>query len=124
MANILLVDDNEALLQMIELMLCSAGHAVTTADDGEKAMRLVQDGAFDLVITDLIMPKKEGIETIMELRRKYPATLIIAMSGGGRIEANDYLAIASKLGVAKTLEKPFKGRELLAAVNTVLGITV
>ena len=93
---------------------------MTTAANDNEALRLVQDNVFDLVITDLIMPEKEGIETIVKMRKKIPTLKIIAMSGGGLIAPEDYLVIARKLGVAQTLAKPFSGKELLAAVASVL----
>lgn len=120
MANILLVDDNAGLLKMQAEFLRDAGHTVATAANGKEAMRVVQRGSFDLVVTDLVMPEKEGIETIIELRRKFPALKIIAMSGGGRVDAKDYLDIARKLGAARTLAKPFSGKELVEAVAQVL----
>ncbi len=120
MANILLVDDNVGLLKMQSEFLRGAGHKVTTAPDGKEALRLTQDQVFDLVVTDLVMPEKEGIETIIELRRKIPTMKIIAMSGGGRVDAKDYLMLAQKLGAAKTLAKPFSGKELVEAVASVL----
>ncbi len=120
MANLLLVDDDAAFLKLQCEFLRRAGHAVTTAANGKEAMRLVQDNVFDLVITDLVMPEKEGIETIMELRREIPALKIIAMSGGGRNTPEDYLVIARKIGAAQTLAKPFSGKELVEAVASVL----
>ena len=120
MPNILLVDDNAGLLKMQAEFLRSAGYVVTTAANGKEALRLTQEQAFDLVVTDLVMPEKEGIETIIELRRKIPAMKIIAMSGGGRGDAKDYLIVAQKLGAAKTLAKPFSGKELVEAVASVL----
>jgi DNA-binding response OmpR family regulator len=120
MAKILLVDDNAELLEMAALFLRQAEHVVTTAADGKEAMRLVEGNAFDLVITDIVMPEKEGLETIMELRRKTPALKIIAMSGGGSVAPEDYLSMARAFGAAQTLAKPFLGEELLAAVDRVL----
>lgn len=120
MATILLVDDNAGLLKMQSEFLRHAGHAVTTAVNGKEALRLTQDQVFDLVVTDLVMPEKEGIETIIELRRKIPTMRIIAMSGGGRVDAKDYLLLAQKLGAAKTLAKPFSGKELVDAIASVL----
>jgi DNA-binding response OmpR family regulator len=120
MARILLVDDDENFRKMLELILRHEQHAVTTAADGNEAMRLVQDNTFDLIITDLLMPGKEGIETIMELRRKFPALKFIAMSGGGFTDPAGNLAVCLKLGVAQTLTKPFSREELLAAVASVL----
>ena len=122
MAKILLVDDNATLLKHQGEFLCLAGHEVTTAPDGKQAMRLVQTQAFELVITDLVMPEKEGIEIIRELRQSHPALKIIAMSGGGRGDAKDYLAIAKALGASQVLAKPFSGEELLQAVNSTLPV--
>jgi DNA-binding response OmpR family regulator len=114
------VDDDAPLLKLAVEYLSRAGHAVTTAANGKEAMRLVQDSTFDLVITDLIMPEKEGMEVIMELRRTIPTLKIIAMSGGGRIDAGDYPATAKQLGASQTLSKPFSGKELLEMVSAVL----
>lgn len=97
-----------------------AGHTVVTATDGFKALAAVEAGNFDLVITDIIMPGKEGIEIIMELRRRHPLLKIIAMSGGGRVGAISYLELAEKLGALHTLEKPFNQAVLIEAVDTVL----
>src|SRR5438552_5036610 len=113
MANILLIDDNAGMLKMQVEFLRHAGHAVTTAVNGKEGMSLVEKQPFDLVITDLVMPEKEGIEVIMELRRKFPALKIIAISGGGRVNPEDYLVLARKLGATKTLAKPFSGKELV-----------
>lgn len=123
MANILVVDDNLAFLEIQTEYLRRAGHDVTPAANGIEAMNRVDSHRFDLVITDLIMPDKEGVQVIMELRRKHPGIKIIAMSGGGRVNAEDYLAIARRLGAAKTLSKPFTGDELLAAVAEVTAQT-
>jgi DNA-binding NtrC family response regulator len=120
MANILLVDDQAAVLQVCLEILSSAGHAVTTAVNGKEAMRLIHVSKFDLVITDLLMPEKEGLEVIMELRRTIPTLKIIAMSGGGRIDAKDYLATAKQFGASQTLSKPFTGKELLEVVSAAL----
>lgn len=120
MARILLVDDEEIVLRLFETVLELDHHDVTTASDGNGALAAVTNGAFDLVITDLVMPDKEGIETIVELRKLRPDLPIIAMSGGGRGNAADYLDMAAKLGARKTLAKPFSTQALLDAVNDVL----
>jgi DNA-binding response OmpR family regulator len=120
MANILVVDDNDKLLEVCNEILRHVGHEVTTAANGKEALRLVQTNPFDLVITDLVMPEKEGIETIRELRRQFSTIKIIAMSGGGRVDPEDYLVIARQLGASQTLIKPFSARALMEAVSTVL----
>ena len=85
--------------------------------------RLLHDQAVDLVITDLIMPEKEGVETISELRRRYPEIKIIAMSGGGMGGATDYLRLAKALGAGQTLAKPFTREVLLKMVTAAFAPT-
>ena len=120
MATILVVDDEPVILRVVCTQLREAGHEVTAAADGAEALKLSCKSPFDLVITDLIMPDKEGIETIMALRRQSPTTKIIAISGGGWNSGKDYLVIARALGAQRTLAKPFTKAELLAAVAGVL----
>src|SRR5665213_2445575 len=98
MANLLLVDDDDEFLKLQGELLRLAGYSVVTASNGKEAIRMAKDHAFDLVITDLVMPEKEGIQTIMELRRKFPALKIIEISGGGEGGgAEDYLLMARHL---------------------------
>ena len=120
MAKILLIEDNAPLLAMERELLSEAGHDVVTATNGKEALLLFADTSFDLVVTDVGMPEKDGLETISHLRRKYPTLKIIAVSGGGRVEAGDYLVMARKLGAAQTLVKPFTGEQLIKAVDKVL----
>ena len=121
MANILLVDDDAHLVKAQSEFLRRAGHAVSTAANGKEAMDLVADNDFDLVITDIIMPEKEGLETIAELRRKAPKIKIIAMSGGTIwMGSKDSLSMARMFGASLTLAKPFSGETLIAAVKQVL----
>jgi DNA-binding response OmpR family regulator len=120
MANILLIDDNPGLLKMQVEFLRHAGHGVTTAANGKEGVQLGRSRPFDLLITDIIMPEKDGIEVIVELRRAIPRMKIIAISGGGRIGPSDYLDLAHKLGAATTLTKPFSGKDLVDAVAALL----
>ena len=120
MATILVVDDEPVLLRVVSKMLCAAGYTVTTATGGVAALKLIHDITFDLVITDLIMPDKEGLETITALCRHTPRPKIIAMSGGGRNSPENYLDTARLLGAQRTLAKPFSSAELLEAVAQVL----
>jgi DNA-binding response OmpR family regulator len=121
MARILIIDDDDQIRKMLRLTLNAAGFDVVEAQDGKIAMKLFhQDLTVDLVITDLIMPEKEGIETIIELRRDFPKVPIIAISGGGRIDPNDYLLLAKKLGAQITLEKPFSRKDIINAVNELI----
>jgi DNA-binding response OmpR family regulator len=116
MFRILVIDDDVQIRKMLRLALAAEGFEVLEARDGKVAMKLFQQEPADLVITDLIMPEKEGIETIIELRREYPGIKIIAISGGGRINPKDYLYLAEKLGAQITLKKPFSRKDILRAV--------
>jgi len=108
---------------MLKLTLERKGHQVTEAVDGVKAIALFNPADIDLVVTDIVMPEKEGIETIMELRAKDPAVKIIAISGGGRIGPEDYLSWARRFGVQHTFTKPVNRDELLNAIDDLLGQT-
>jgi CheY-like chemotaxis protein len=121
MASILLVDDDEQLRTMLNEVLKRAGYEVQTACDGDEAIKLYRSNPTDLVITDLIMPDKEGLETIREIRHDFPTARFIAMSGGGRNGPANYLALAEKFGAQLVLNKPFSHREILEAIGVVLG---
>jgi YesN/AraC family two-component response regulator len=101
-------------------VLTAEGHVVEDAPIGSAGITLHRANPFDLVITDIVMPEKEGISIIIELRGECPDLKIIAMSGGGDFEPYGYLDIASRVGADRTLPKPFSREELLEAVNDVL----
>jgi len=117
---ILVIEDDEQVCSMLKIVLEEEGYAVIDAPNGKVGMRLYRENGADLVITDLIMPEKEGIETIRELKRDNPNVKIIAMSGGGIIKPEEYLKIAERLGVQRTLTKPFKREEILEAVSELI----
>jgi len=117
MARILIIDDDTQFLLMLCRMLEREGYEVIGASDGKEGIRLFSEKPCDLIITDLIMPEKEGIETIRELRRDFPQVKIIAISGGGRVGPEDYLKIAGRLGAVRTFSKPVPREELLRAVR-------
>ncbi|MFP7754582.1 response regulator [Thermodesulfobacteriota bacterium B35] len=117
MKRILVVDDEEQIRSMLTQMLEHEGYEVHAAENGEEGMTLIGRYAFDLVITDMIMPVKDGLKFIMELVREYPDLKIMAISGGGAIKAERYLTMASYLGDIATLEKPFKRDVLLEMVK-------
>ena len=123
MTRILVIDDEQAFRQMVRQMLEHAGYEVLEATDGKDGLNVYQAEQPDLVITDLIMPEQEGIETIIGLRRQNPDVPIIAMSGGGRITATDFLGIARKFGARHILAKPFRRDQLLEAIRDSLGET-
>src|ERR1035437_774706 len=120
MAKILVLDDEPSILLMIKKMLEKAGHEVDIALNGKEGMLLFEKIKPDLVITDIIMPYKEGLETILELRKKYPELLIIAISGGGRIGPDGYLPSAKLLGANMVFQKPLVQKEFILAVSVLL----
>jgi DNA-binding NtrC family response regulator len=122
MASILVVDDEEQMRTLLEMLLTRAGHEVVTASNGREGMQRYRARPMDLVITDLIMPEREGVETIIELARGYPLCKIIAMSGGGRVGSQDYLPLAGSLGAHATLAKPFSNERLLKIIQEVLAL--
>ncbi len=120
MATIYVFDDELSILLMIKKMLEKAGHDVEIALNGREGMELFNEKVPDLLITDILMPEKEGLETIMELRKKYPALKIIAISGGGRFGPEGYLPGAKLLGADLALQKPLMQKEFLKAVSSLL----
>lgn len=124
MARILLIDDDETVRYALKQVLERAGHQVEEATDGHVGVEKFSVHQPDLVITDIIMPNQEGIETIIKLRRLAPDVMIIAMSGGGRTGNRDFLAMAEKLGATKVMAKPFRPKELVEAVEALLAKAV
>jgi len=121
MPHILLIDDDPLFRSMLCATLEQMGHTVSEAANGSEGLAAYARASADLVLTDLVMPEKEGVETIRELCQKWPGVRIIAMSGGGRASAEDYLKIAKFMGAAQLLAKPFSKDELAAAIGAVLG---
>lgn len=120
MADILLIEDDEMALETAAIILESAGHNVVSANDGEQGMRLFEQAHFDVVVTDVVMPNKDGIEVLVALKKDDKEPKIIVISGGGRTSARDYLEMADVIGADATLQKPFTATELIGAVEGVL----
>lgn len=120
MARILVIDDDDGVRTLAAHLLLTRGHEVSEAANGLIGMEVVRRTPLDMVVTDLIMPEQEGIETIIQLRKEFPAIRILAMSGGGRRDADEYLPLAAALGAVVTLEKPFGVTEFYGAVDKVL----
>lgn len=119
MARILLIDDEALVRETMRMTLSEAGHAVTVATDGAEGLRLTLELRPDLIVTDIVMPAQEGIETIMAIRKAKLTMPIIAISGGNTGKV-DFLQAAAALGATKVLRKPFGGASLLALVNECL----
>jgi YesN/AraC family two-component response regulator len=120
MEQILIIDDETPIRSMVRLILERAGYAVREAQDGIEGIRVFRETPADLIITDLIMPNKDGIGMIIELKKDFPELKIIAMSGGGLNRPEGYLRGAQKLGAACTLSKPLNRNDLLRAVRDTL----
>ena len=119
MARVLVADDNPQLRRLLGLLLRAEGHEVVEAADGAEALRACRAAPFDLLLCDLVMPNKEGLETIREARRDFPGLKIVAMSGGVR-SGGDFLKVARLMGADAALAKPFTRQELLDALGEVL----
>jgi DNA-binding response OmpR family regulator len=124
MARILLIDDDRDIRTLMVYQLEAAGHQVRAAANGEEGLAMQRELGADLVVTDIFMPEKEGIETIRDLRHEFPAVKIIAISGGGRARpsfARDLSVVAGELGVFIVLQKPFDTQQLLSSIDAALG---
>jgi CheY-like chemotaxis protein len=116
-ARILIVDDDSPLRRMPRLLLEADGHQVHDDADGAAALRLGRQVALDLFICDVFMPDQDGLETIQQFRRAFPAVPIVAMSGGGWGSLMDLLPVARHLGADRILRKPFGRGDLLALLD-------
>jgi len=119
MARILVIDDEPVVREVISRALIAQHHQIIQAADGREALNLLRTESVDLVLTDLVMPEQDGVETIMALRHNHPALPVIAMSGDVN-RAGLYLDIARHLGVKRTLAKPFDVGTLIRAVDEIL----
>ena len=118
MTRVLLMEDDHQARALLQHMLESLGLEVFAATDGLEGLRLFRAHEIDVVVTDILMPEQEGLETIGELRRMNPDIKIVAISGGGTLlDAEDVLLHASRIGAQKTLEKPFSKADLAAALS-------
>lgn len=120
MSRVLVIDDDELIRRLFRQMLAQQGHRVVEALDGKEGVALYQKEPADLVVVDLLMPEKDGLETIMDLRRINRHLKIIAISEG-LIDGVDFLPIAKKLGAQYTFQKPFNPEEVQAAIRELLG---
>jgi DNA-binding response OmpR family regulator len=120
MAKILVIDDDEQCSQLLKQFYEQTGHAASIASDGNTGLKLARAEDFDLIITDVLMPEKDGFELIQELRRYKPEAKIIAISGGGVMHAEDCLNMARLFGAKYILRKPLNLQELLQITNELL----
>lgn len=119
-ARILIIDDDQQIRILLRKMLESDGYSVDEAADGRAGFAMYTAEPQDLVITDLIMPEREGLETIRDLRLYNPEVKIIAISGGGSLPADNYLYMAECFGAERIFRKPFRVEDILTAVRELL----
>jgi DNA-binding NtrC family response regulator len=124
MTKILVIDDDALVRTTLEYLLRDAGYEIATAEDGVRGMAMFRSEQPDLVITDIIMPEQEGIQTVIEMRKAKPDAKIIAISGSRRIGNADFLKMARSLGAMDVLSKPFDADELLTIVENCLAVQV
>ena len=130
MASILIIDDEEDIRDALKMVLESAGHAVRLASNGNEALVLQRKAAADLIITDIIMPEKDGVSTIKEIREEFPGIRVIAISGGGGVQPTEYvpdaitttayLEAAKQAGADRVFTKPFERQDLIQAVDDLI----
>jgi CheY-like chemotaxis protein len=131
MGSILIIDDEEDIRDALQIVLESVGHNVKVASNGNEAIELQRSEPADLIITDVIMPGKNGVDTIKEIRQEFPGVRIIAISGGGGVQPTEYvpeaitttayLAAAKEAGADMVFTKPFERKDLIQAVDDLFG---
>ncbi|HEY0837615.1 MAG TPA: response regulator [Azospirillum sp.] len=121
MTKVLVIDDEDIVRLTLCQMLEAAGYEVTEASDGRKGVAMQAGDPADIVLTDILMPGQEGIETIVQLRQLTPGVKVIAISGGARVNNVDLLEVARAMGADAVLAKPFTMRELIGALDDCIG---
>ncbi|OQX25883.1 MAG: hypothetical protein BWK80_13305 [Desulfobacteraceae bacterium IS3] len=121
MAHIMVVDDDSIVRKFLCSILEKAGYQVSEAQNGKIAMKLFRNFPADLIILDLVMPEKEGIETIIELRRDFPDAKIIAITAGLKGETELLLNASKDLGASRAFKKPLDAKTILEAVKELVG---
>ena len=120
MPHILIIDDDATMRDVLFEMMDLEGYTAMVAENGLAAQKLIEINHFDCIITDIVMPEKEGLETILYITKNRPDTPIIAISGGARIKPESYLDMALQFGARFAFEKPFVRKDLIAAVKKCL----
>lgn len=122
MSSVLVIDDDPAMCRVVQRVLERHGFEVSIASDGQSGLSRFAELTPDLVIVDILMPGKEGIATILEMRESRPGARILAMTGGGSFAAGEVLRIAELIGADNSLKKPFAPAELVATVERCLAV--
>lgn len=121
MARILIVEDSDDFRAFLQTRLEMEGFQVSVARNGEAALEAMARRPADVILTDVFMPDKDGLETIVEMRARYPSTKIVAMSGWNSPQAVDYLKVAREIGAAHVMRKPFDVDKMVEVVRQLAG---
>lgn len=120
MARLLIIDDNPEFRAILRTHLETRGHNITLASDGDQGLTVLEGGDIDVVLTDILMPQRDGVEVLRTVKKRWPDLPVIAISGGGWIGAQELLGMAERLGADQVLTKPVRRDDLLKAVDTAL----
>ena len=118
---ILLADDSLTIQKVVELTFADTQYHVVAVSSGDELLEKLPEVQPEVVICDIIMPEKDGIETIMDMKREQHDLKVLAISGGGRAEPDNYLESARLLGADATMKKPFTHQEMLETIDELLG---
>jgi DNA-binding response OmpR family regulator len=114
---VLVVDDDKLVLAMYKFAFEDHGYRVLLADDGNAALRILESQRADVVFLDILMPEKEGLETLLEIKQRFPEVAVFAMSGGGTRGKHDFLTVAKKFGATGIVKKPATPKDLIALID-------
>jgi CheY-like chemotaxis protein len=117
---VLLIEDEPLLRDTLREAFEGAGFELTEAANGKEGIRSFETAPADIIVTDILMPEKDGLETIIDLRKRHPGLKILARSGGDRTGNRQYLRIAKEFGAVRVLPKPFRPKEILTVVEEIL----
>jgi CheY-like chemotaxis protein len=120
MAQVLIIDDDRGIRQLLRRIIATRGHMIVEADSGRTGVEAFRQQAFDLVLTDIVMPDMDGNQTIVQLRKLNPDIRIVAVSGGGRARNLTPLQLAKQFGADRILEKPFRRDDVVRMVDEIL----
>lgn len=120
MAHILVIDDNPEFRDILRAHLETNGHRVTLAENGERGVAVLESTEIEMVLTDILMPQRDGVEVLRECKKRWPDLPVIAISGGGWIGAGELLGMAERLGADQVLQKPVRRDDLIRAVDSAL----
>lgn len=120
MAHILVIDDNAEFREILRAHLEANGHQVALAENGDRGLAVLDRGGIDIVLTDILMPQRDGVEVLRAAKQRWPDLPVIAISGGGWIGAGELLGMAERLGADLVLQKPVRRDDLISAVDAAL----